>query len=62
MKSPMMLTQDTGIARDRIIPVGDTSGSSGIALTQTSNIEVGLWKKAIDQMLAWKKNKKRRKL
>ena len=55
MNSPMMLAQDTGIARDRIIPVGVTSGSPGIALTQTSSIEEGLWKKAIDQMLAWKK-------
>ena len=55
MNSPMMLVQDTGIARDRIIPVGDTSNSSEIALTRPPNREPALWKQAIDQMLAWKK-------
>ena len=54
MKGSMMLTQDTGIARDRIIPVGGTACSAGIALTQPPNREPALWKQAIDQMLEWK--------
>ncbi len=57
MKGSMMLIQDNGIARDRIIPAGGTAYAAGIALTRPPNREAALWKQAIDQMLAWKKTR-----
>lgn len=47
-------SQISGIARDRTVPAVVSAGASAIALTSLVNAESALWKKAIDQMLAWR--------
>ena len=52
-----MMTQvpRTGITRDQIVPVINSTGGWAAALTDPINVELSLWKTAIDQLLAWKK-------
>ncbi len=44
-----------GITRDRIVPAINSTGGRAAALTDPINAELNHWKKAIDQLLAWRR-------
>jgi hypothetical protein len=43
-----------GITRDQSVPAINSTGGWAAALTSPANAELTLWKKAIDQLLAWR--------
>ncbi len=47
-------TPATGITRDITVPVIGATRAGAIAWTSPENIESNLWKKLIDQLLAWR--------